>query len=64
MLKLFKTTSKKKLLCECIHCINIVQVYVSLMDTVLVVGRCVTRPGIGKVIQVHNAIVVMRTPCV
>jgi len=30
------------------------KVYVSLMDTVLVVGRCVTRPGIGKVIQVYR----------
>ena len=28
------------------------KVYVSLLDTVLVVGRCVSRPSIGKVIQV------------
>jgi len=30
------------------------KVYVSLLDTVLVVGRCVTRPGIGRVIQVYR----------
>eukprot|EP00088_Acartia_fossae_P003104 TRINITY_DN11289_c0_g1_i1.p1 TRINITY_DN11289_c0_g1~~TRINITY_DN11289_c0_g1_i1.p1 ORF type:complete len:782 (+),score=224.45 TRINITY_DN11289_c0_g1_i1:47-2392(+) len=30
------------------------KVYVSLMDTVLVLGRCVTRPGIGRVIQVYR----------
>jgi len=30
------------------------KVYVSLMDTVLVLGRCVTRPGIGRIIQVYR----------
>ena len=30
------------------------KVYVSLLDTVLVVGRCVSRPSIGKVIQVSR----------
>jgi len=47
-------TAKEEILSGVLRNSRGTKVYVSLMDTVLVLGRCVTRPGIGRVIQVYR----------